>query len=82
MQFDAKNLEPLYQLEIGLPGSSFAFEIAKKIGLPMHIINKARNHAGLEQVNYDQLLRELEIEKKTFLPKVKSYKPKNKSLKK
>ncbi|MDX2303181.1 MAG: endonuclease MutS2 [Microscillaceae bacterium] len=66
MQFDSKNLRPLYQLEIGLPGSSFAFEIAKKIGLPEGIIHKARNHVGLEHVNYDQLLQELEIEKKNY----------------
>src|SRR5690606_33641255 len=34
MRFDVEKLEPLYELEIGKPGSSFAFEIAKKIGLP------------------------------------------------
>lgn len=66
MQFDAKNLEPLYQLEMGKPGSSFAFEIARKIGLPQNVILKAKEFAGDSQVNFDQMLRELEVEKKHF----------------
>ncbi|MEO1654838.1 MAG: endonuclease MutS2, partial [Bacteroidota bacterium] len=66
MQFDAQHLEPLYRLEVGKPGSSYAFEIAKKIGLPEDTINRARKFAGKTQVNYDQLLRDLEKEKEYF----------------
>lgn len=66
MQFDADNLEPLYRLEVGKPGSSYAFEIAKKIGLPDDTINRARKFAGKTQVNYDQLLMDLEKEKEYY----------------
>lgn len=64
MRFDLEKLEPLYQLEIGKPGSSFALEIARKIGLPQEVIEKAKMNIGVEQVQMDQLLGELEQEKK------------------
>lgn len=66
MRFDVQNLEPLYQLEIGKPGSSFALEIAEKIGLPHTVIEQAKNNVGEKQVNLDKLLRELEIERKVY----------------
>jgi DNA mismatch repair protein MutS2 len=69
MRYDVEHLEPLYALEIGKPGSSFALEIAKKIGLPSFVIQEARNTLGEERVNFDQMLRELEIEKKKFAEK-------------
>ena len=64
MRFDTENLEPLYQLEIGQAGSSFAFEIAKKIGLPKKILVLAKEKLGNKEINYDKLLKELEKEKK------------------
>ncbi|MFN3316710.1 MAG: MutS-related protein, partial [Raineya sp.] len=64
MRFDTENLEPLYQLEIGQAGSSFAFEIAKKIGLPKKILATAKEKLGDKEINYDKLLKELEKEKK------------------
>jgi DNA mismatch repair protein MutS2 len=63
MRFDIEKLEPLYELEIGNPGSSFALEIATKIGLPKDIIESSKLKLGEEQVSYDKLLRELELEK-------------------
>ena len=64
MRFDVENLEPLYSLEIGQAGSSFAFEIAQKIGLPKKILAKAKEKLGDKEVNFDKILRELEQEKK------------------
>jgi len=64
MRFDTEKLEPLYQLEIGQAGSSFAFEIAKKIGLPKKILAVAQEKLGDKEINYDKLLKELEKEKK------------------
>jgi DNA mismatch repair protein MutS2 len=46
MRYDVDKLEPLYQLEIGKPGSSFAFEIAGKIGIAKDIILHARAQVG------------------------------------
>ena len=66
MRFDAEHLEPLYQLEIGRPGSSFAFEIAQKIGLPKEIIEQSKQKTGSTQVDFDKMLRELEAEKQRF----------------
>eukprot|EP01098_Paradermamoeba_levis_P002415 TRINITY_DN12805_c0_g1_i1.p1 TRINITY_DN12805_c0_g1~~TRINITY_DN12805_c0_g1_i1.p1 ORF type:complete len:115 (+),score=1.83 TRINITY_DN12805_c0_g1_i1:171-515(+) len=67
MRFDGEHLEPLYQLEIGRPGSSFAFEIAQKIGLPKGVIDRAKEKLGTQQVNFEKLLKELDIEKTSFL---------------
>ncbi len=66
MQFDNQNLEPLYRLEMGKPGSSYAFEIAQKIGLPKELIQNGKKYAGIEQVSVDKLLRDLELEKNHF----------------
>jgi DNA mismatch repair protein MutS2 len=69
MRFDGEHLEPLYQLEIGKPGSSFAFEIASKIGLPHSVIDRAKEKLGTQQVNFEKLLKELEIERRVFAEK-------------
>ncbi len=69
MRFDGEHLEPLYELEIGRPGSSFAFEIAQKIGLPKGIIDRAKQKLGNQQVNFEKLLKELDIEKRVFAEK-------------
>lgn len=46
MRYDGEHLEPLYELEIGKPGSSFAFEIASKIGLPKAVVERAQSKLG------------------------------------
>ena len=63
MRYDVNKLEPLYQLEIGKPGSSFALEIATKIGLSKEIVSYAKQQIGEERVRYDRLLTQLENEK-------------------
>ncbi len=69
MRYDGEHLEPLYELEMGKPGSSFAFEIASKIGLPKAVVERAKGKLGTQQVNFEKLLKELEIEKKVFAEK-------------
>ena len=59
MQFDSGRMVPLYKLEIGKPGSSYAFEIARRIGLPEEILSMARQRVGSSQVDYDKHLREV-----------------------
>ncbi len=63
MRYDVDKLEPMYQLEIGKPGSSFALEIASKIGLTKDILDYAKANIGEERVKYDRLLQKLENEK-------------------
>ena len=60
MLFDLNSLKPLFQLEWGKPGSSFALEIAQNIGLPLYVIEEARNALGEDWQQYDKLLRDLE----------------------
>lgn len=66
MKYDVGALEPLFELEVGKPGSSFAFEIAKKIGLPTQIIENAKGFVGTSQVDYELLLNSLESERNKF----------------
>jgi DNA mismatch repair protein MutS2 len=59
MLFDIQHLQPLFKLEIGEPGSSFAFEIARKIGLSEAILQSATQKVGAEHIDYDRNLREI-----------------------
>ncbi|MHA8086763.1 endonuclease MutS2 [Aquirufa sp. Wall-65K1] len=69
MRYDTAHLEPLFILDMGKPGSSFAFEIAQKIGLPTGIIENARKKLGKKQVDFDKLLLETETEKQIWQSK-------------
>lgn len=60
MTFDEKNLQPLYQLVLGKPGSSYTFEIAQRVGLPMDIIQRAKTLAQTEHIELDELLHQSE----------------------
>lgn len=66
MRYDVEKLEPMYQLEIGKPGSSFALEIASKIGISKEILAYAKSQIGDERVRYDRLLTQLENEKNQY----------------
>lgn len=59
MMFDVKNIAPLFQLETGLPGNSFAFELARKMGLPENIVKDAEIRAGEEFVGIERNLRKI-----------------------
>lgn len=63
MIFDKDTLSPTYQLRIGKPGSSFAFEIAQKSGLPQAIIQRAQSKIGKDTLVTDRLLNQLERER-------------------
>lgn len=69
MQFDTQNIQPLYQLQIGKPGSSFAFEIARKIGFPESILQEAILKTGTTQIDFDTQLQALELERKALVQK-------------
>ena len=59
MLFDERNIAPLFQLEMGLPGNSFAFELARKMGLPEAIVKDAEERAGEEFVGIERNLRKI-----------------------
>lgn len=72
MHFDDKELQPTYQLMIGKPGSSFAFEIAEKIGLQHYVIKYAKHKTGKNERAIDNLLINLQREKKAIEGKLTS----------
>jgi len=71
MLFDVKELRPLYRLKIGKPGSSFAFEIARKIGFPQDVLNRAKKKSGGKHLRFDTQLQQLEADKLTMAQKQK-----------
>lgn len=60
MAFDEEHLEPLYQLIIGKPGSSYTFAIAQRIGLPERIINRAKQITDRGHFKLDKMLLQTE----------------------
>ena len=60
MAFDEENLEPLYQLTVGKPGSSYTFAIAQRTGLPQKIIDRARQLTDKNHVKLDKILHQTE----------------------
>lgn len=69
MRYNVEALEPLFELEIGKPGSSFALEIAQKIGLPRVVTQSARQKVGKDKIDIEKLLKDLEIEKQFYKEK-------------
>ena len=70
MMFDVRNIVPLFKLEMGLPGNSFAFELARKMGLPENIVKDAENRAGEEFVGIERNLRRSARNRKTIEEKL------------
>ncbi len=64
MLFDTHRIQPMFKLQIGQPGSSFAFEIAHKIGLPENILNEAKEKIGQDHIDFDKHLREIVRDKR------------------
>lgn len=63
MLFDTKNMKPLFSLKTGNPGSSFAFEIARTIGLQKDILEKAEELTGIQNLDYEKQLQDLDVKK-------------------
>lgn len=64
MLYDRHLMQPLFQLQIGNPGSSFAVEIARKIGIPQEVIEDASNLVGKEYINADKYLQDIVRDKR------------------
>jgi DNA mismatch repair protein MutS2 len=73
MEFDIRNLQPTYQLNIGQAGSSFTFEVAQKIGIPYSVINKAKKKVDKNKVKFDETLTKMQREIKQMKDKQKAY---------
>ena len=64
MLYDQHKMNPLFQLQIGKPGSSFAIEIARKIGLPESVIQEASEKVGQDHIDMEKHLREIARDKR------------------
>jgi DNA mismatch repair protein MutS2 len=71
MRFDDRNLVPLFLLDIGKPGSSFALEIARKTGLPQQTLSEAEKLVGKDLAGFETLVRSLEKERQELSEKIK-----------
>ncbi|MBN2461183.1 MAG: endonuclease MutS2 [Candidatus Cloacimonetes bacterium] len=63
MQFDPQKLTPTYQFKMGLPGDSFAIEVAAELGLEAELIARAKILAGRQNVELTEILRKMAQEK-------------------
>lgn len=80
MLYDCGQLKPLFQLSIGQAGSSFAIEIARQIGLPETIIQRATDIVGEEHIDYDKQLQDIARDKRYWENKRQNIRQREKHL--
>lgn len=80
MQFDVQHMQPLFKLETGIPGNSFAFELARKMGLPGELIQKAKEKAGAGFVETEKYIRSIARNRRKWEEKVARIKQTDKTL--
>ncbi len=80
MLYDRHEMRPLFQLQIGNPGSSFAVEIARKIGIPEDIILSASQKVGSEHIDYDKNLQDAARDKRYWENKRQQIREKEKHI--
>ncbi|MDR2824382.1 MAG: Smr/MutS family protein [Prevotellaceae bacterium] len=80
MLYDRQHLQPLFRLEIGHAGSSFAVEIARKIGLPEDLIYDAAQMVGSEHLDYDKHLQDIARDKRYWEQKRQQIRSQEKNL--
>ena len=80
MLFDSARIEPMFKLEIGLPGNSFAFELARKMKLPENIVKDAEERAGNEYVGMERNLRKIARNRRALDEKLQKVKHADRAL--
>lgn len=80
MLYDRQHLQPSFQLSVGNPGSSFAVEIARKIGLDSDVITKAQDIVGSDYVNLDKYLLDIARDRRYWANKRQNIKEKESHL--
>lgn len=76
MLYDRQHLRPTFQLSVGNPGSSFALEIARNIGLPVDVVEKAKEIVGSDYVNMEKYLLDIARDRRYWANKRQSIKEK------
>lgn len=80
MLYDRQHLQPTFQLSVGTPGSSFALDIATKIGLPRNTIENAKEIVGSDYVNLDKYLSEIARDRRYWANKRQNIREKENKL--
>jgi len=80
MLFDGAAIRPLFKLEQGMPGNSFAFELARKIGLSEDLVRDAEERAGADYVNIERNLRKIARNKRVLDEKLARIRTTDKTL--
>ena len=80
MLYDRHEMRPLFKLSIGRPGSSFAIEIARKIGLPEDVIAEASEIVGSEYIDMDKFLHDIIRDKRYWETKRQSIRKEERTL--
>jgi DNA mismatch repair protein MutS2 len=71
MQFDFKSLSPLFKLEIGMPGSSYAFDISQRLGLNEKVLKRARDLLGTSHHELDSMINDLTKKRQDIEEKIR-----------
>lgn len=80
MLYDRHMMQPLFKLSIGNPGSSFAIEIARKIGLPEDVIADASEKVGSDYIDMDKYLQDIVRDKRYWESKRQNIRQREKKL--
>ncbi|MDL2224528.1 Smr/MutS family protein, partial [Bacteroidales bacterium OttesenSCG-928-M06] len=80
MLYDRHQMQPLFKLSIGNPGSSFAIEIARKIGLPEDVITEASEKVGQDYIDMDKYLQDIVRDKRYWESKRQNIRSQEKRL--
>lgn len=80
MMFDVDHIQPLFKMEMGLPGNSFAFEMARKMGLPESLLKSAEEKAGDNFVDIERNLRKIVRSRKALDEKLQRVKVADRTL--
>lgn len=80
MLYDRHLMQPLFKLSIGNPGSSFAVEIARKIGLPEDVIADASAKVGSDYIDMDKYLQDIVRDKRYWESKRQNIRQQEKKL--
>ncbi|MCL2727249.1 MAG: Smr/MutS family protein, partial [Bacteroidales bacterium] len=82
MQFDVQKIQPLFKLEIGVPGNSFAFELGRKMGLEEKVLKRAEERAGSGFVDLEKNLKGIARNRRNLEEKLARIKQTDKTLEK
>ncbi|HOH60815.1 MAG TPA: Smr/MutS family protein, partial [Candidatus Cloacimonadota bacterium] len=80
MQFDLKSLIPTYRFSTGIPGDSFAIEVAASLGMDPELIGRAKSLAGTQNLEFTTLIKKMQEEKKNLAKQSYEYELKSRNL--